>query len=365
MKKSRKYPSALIHLMWILVLGTACSSSEQDQPEATEKRENASIQTVEVVRPGYESFVSNIDISGIAQPNRSVSVYAMESGMIDKLRCDIGDKVSKGQVLADMINPELIRMSESLTAQQEARKKKYDRLQETYEKTPSITPLQEVESAKSDYEQVTAELAGVMDRIGFLNIKAPFSGIVSQRMVDEGAVVQSGLAGNAPALFEIQQYDPIRVSLPLPEAEAAVIAPGMEAHVSFPKIQGESLVLPVSRVSGAIDPSTGTMQVEIDVPNEDLLILPGTYAKVKIEVANRKDVRTLPVQAQFIIQDSPWLMVVENGVVKKIALQKGLADRTYFEVLNEEITDSSLVIVQGKSLVSEGQTVKPIELSSK
>jgi membrane fusion protein (multidrug efflux system) len=357
MTKSRKYRYALIHMMWLLLLGTACGTSQQDEPAVAGETEKSSVQTVEVVRPGYESFISSIDISGIAQPNRAVSVYAMEGGMIDRLRCDIGDKVSKGQVLAEMINPELVRMSESLNAQKEAK--------ETYDNTPSITPLQEVESAKSDFEQVSAELAAVMDRIGFLNIKAPFSGIVSQRLVDEGAVVQSGLAGSgAPALFEIQQYDPIRVSLPLPESEAAVIAPGMEANVSFPKIQGASQVLPISRVSGAIDPNTGTMQVEIDVPNEDLKILPGTYAKVRIEIANRKDVRTLPVQAQFIVQDSPWLMVVENDVVKRIPLKKGLSDRTYFEVLNEEISDSSLVIVQGKSLVSEGQVVKPIEKQS-
>lgn len=350
----------LTALAGICTLITSCGESEDGNAESATS--NSSIPTVEVVYPGYESFVSNIAIAGLAKANQSVEVFGMEGGVVSTLSADIGDLVSKNQVLCQLRNPELKRLAESLSAQHDAKKKIYDRLKSTHEQTPSITPLQEVEEANAAWLSAEAEMNAANERLEFLKVKAPFAGVVSQRFVDEGSLVQSGLSGSETPLFEVQQYNPVRVTIPLPETDASAIKPGTMCEVNFPQLPGESFEVPVSRVAGALDAMTGTMQVEIDIPNDEMQIKPGMRAEVSVRLESREAVLTLPVQCQLIEKDSPWILVVENDVVKKLPLKKGLSNREYFEVLNEEISDSSMVIVQGKSLVSSNQKVKPVHL---
>jgi len=100
--------------------------------------------------------------------------------------------------------------------------------------------------------------------------------------------------------------------------------------------------------------------VEIDLDNSDSKIKPGMYAKALIRVTSREGVISLPITAQSIFQNQPFVLVVNDNTVERVALRKGLANKDYFEVLNSEITENSLVIVQGKGLVKTGQVVNPV-----
>ncbi len=103
-----------------------------------------------------------------------------------------------------------------------------------------------------------------------------------------------------------------------------------------------------------------TMQVEIDIDNPSGFIKPGMYAKALMQISRRESVLSLPVTAQWIFQNQPFVLVVKNDKVERIPLRKGLSNKDYVEVLKPEITESSLVIVQGKGLVQPGQIVKPV-----
>ncbi|MFT5185725.1 MAG: membrane fusion protein (multidrug efflux system), partial [Flavobacteriales bacterium] len=258
-------------------------------------------------------------------------------------------------------NPELYRQKQQFAAELEGKKATYDRLQATYDKTPALTPLQILENARAEYLSAQAKLDGINDRIGFLYVRAPFSGIVTVRNVDEGALVQSGISNsNTTALVEIQEYDPIRLSIPLPGADAAAIGVGMEALISFPELAGEALRANVSRTSNSLDRDSRTMQVEIDLENADGKIKPGMYAQVNMQISSRENVMTLPVTAQVIVKGQPCVMVVEGEKVILVELKKGLANKEYFEVLNNDITAESSVIIKGKGLVKAGDTVKAV-----
>jgi multidrug efflux pump subunit AcrA (membrane-fusion protein) len=102
------------------------------------------------------------------------------------------------------------------------------------------------------------------------------------------------------------------------------------------------------------------MQVEIDIDNKQGIIKPGMYAKVLVQSGSRDGVVSLPVTAQWIVQNQAFVLVVNDNKVEKIPLRKGLSNKDYFEVLNPEITESTLVIIQGKGLVQPGQIVKPV-----
>lgn len=359
--KTIKYKSIIVP-MAIVLLMASCGTGQNGDSQATETvAAGSKIQSVEVVKPQQRSFIAEILITGTAQPNQKVTLYAMESGYVLNVSKNIGDVVRKGEVIAELANPDLNRQFEEKKAQLDAKESTYKRLQSTYEKTPALTPLQMVEDARSAYLTAKAAFNTVQDRLNFLQIKAPFSGKITQRMVDHGALVQSGLTeDNAQGIFEIQEISPIRLTVPLPESDIAAVDEGMEVTVTFPELPGESFKATVSRTAGALDPASKTMQVEIDIDNPKGMIKLGMYAKALMQISNRDGVSSLPVTAQVMYQNQPFVLVIENNKVERIPLRKGLSNKDYFEVLNPEITENSMVIVQGKGLVQPGQIVKPV-----
>lgn len=345
----------------LLIMASCGTDQSNNNPATTSVSGNSKTQSVEVVKPQQRSFIAEVLITGTAMPNQKVTLYAMESGYVEAVYKDIGDMVRKGEVIAELKNPEVVRLYEEKKAQLEAKQSVYERLKATREETPALTPLQMVEDAKAEYLSVQAGLKAVEDRLGFLQVKAPFTGKITKRMVDHGALVQSGLTNqNAQGLFELQEVSPIRLTVPLPESDIAAIKEGMEVTVTFPELPGESFKAKVSRTAGALDPASKTMQVEIDIDNPKGFIKPGMYAKALMQISSRERVLSLPVTAQVIYQNQTFVLVVNDGKVERVPLRKGLSNKDYFEVLNPEITGSSMIIVQGKGLVQPGQIVQPV-----
>ena len=361
--KTIKHKYLVVGLLAASLFISSCSRGQQDGSGSTTDAvsENNKIQSVEVVKPQKRSFIAEVLITGTARPNQKVTLYAMESGYVQNIFIDIGDMVSKGEVVVELANPELVRQYEQKKAQLKAKKSIYERLKSTREKTPAITPLQLVENAEAEYFSINASVNAIKDRMNFLSVKAPFAGKITKRLVDHGALVQSGLTEDNPqGIFELQEISPIRLTIPLPESDVTAIGKGMDVTVTFPELPGESFRAKVSRTAGALDPASKTMQIEIDIDNPNGFIKPGMYAKALMQISRRDSVLSLPVTAQWIFQDLPFVLVVKNDKVERIPLRKGLSNKDYFEVLNPEITESTLVIVQGKGLVQPGQIVKPV-----
>ena len=337
----------------------SCGTPEGKNIETS--TEEGKIQRVEVVNPAERSFTAELLITGTAMPNQKVMLHAMEGGYVKSIVKDIGDKVYKGTVIAELDNPELYREMERLSALSKAKKAIYDRLKASIAQTPDLTPPQVLEEAEAEYLAANAELKGVQDRVAFLRITAPFTGIITQRFVDLGALVQSGISNaNASAIVEIQELDPIRLTIPLPEADAGTIKKGVEVTVTFPELPGESYSAKVSRTAGVLDFASKTMQIEVDLSNPDKKIKPGMYAKAVMQLSSRENVLSLPVTAQYIYEDELFVLTVVNDQVVRVPLRKGLNNKDFFEVLNTEIDSSSQVIIQGKGLVNEGQMVTAV-----
>ncbi len=346
-----------------LLFLTGCNSESTDKSEASLVSEIASskIQNVEVVHPKPRAFVAEILISATAEANQKVTIYAMENGYVTEIRKDIGDMVQKGEVIAVLENPEIGRHYDERKAQLDSKRSTYERIKSIESETPGLTSKQMVENAEAEYLSAKAAFNAIEDHLGFLNVKAPFSGKITKRLVDHGALVQSGLTQSNPQpLFEIQEIDPIRLTLPLPESDIASIRKGMDVSISFPELPGDDFQAKVSRTAGALDPASKTMQVEIDIANPNGRIKPGMYAKASLQMTGSENVVSLPITAQAMAQNQKFVWVVEAGIVRKIPLRKGLSNKDFFEVLNAEITEESLVITQGKGLVKAGLKVNPI-----
>ncbi len=348
--------------VFAVLLATLISCNGRKK-KATEKTDNSygKIQKVEVVKPKQRSFTAEVLITGTALPNRIVTLYAMESGMLMQMRKDIGDRVRQGETIAVLENPELQQQQLKWQAETNAKKANYERLNSVYKKSPALTNIQMVENAEAEYLTAKANLNSINNRIGFLTIEAPFPGVITKRFVDKGAVIQSGLNDdNAQALFELQEDNPIRLTVPVPGSDAVGIQKGMEVEVTLPELSGKSLMAKVSRISNALDPMSKTMKVEIDLENPDGTILSGMYAKVLLQINSRENIMSLPKMAKVSHKNENYVLAVVDGKVERMPVKIGLSNLYYFEVLNDEITSETQVIVQGKGLVKPGQIVEPI-----
>jgi RND family efflux transporter MFP subunit len=344
-----------------LCLLAACTSPTADDAETAAEVETLKTQSVQVINPSRRSFNAELHIVGTAMANQQVMVHAMEGGYVKEINKDIGDYVVAGQMIAELDNPELNRMYQKAAALLEAKKSTYNRLKSTAKQTPDLTPLQVLEEAEAAYLTALAELGAIQDRQSFLRVKAPFSGVITQRFVDNGALVQSGITntGTSP-IVELQQLDPIRLTIPLPESDAGIIKIGDTVKVTFPELPGEAFTAQVSRTAGVLDAASKTMDVEVDITNKEGLIKPGMYAKVAVQLVSREDVLSLPVNGQYMFQNELFVLQVIDNTVVRTALRRGLTNKDFFEVLNTDIDSTSLVIIQGKSLVKEGQKVEAI-----
>jgi len=343
------------------VLLSVLTSCKQEEKSTEETTSQGKIQKVEVVKPEQRSFKSEVLITGTALPNQIVTLCAMEGGMLMKMRKDIGDKVEQGETIAILENPELQQQQIKWQVEVKVKKANYERLNAVYEKTPALTNIQVVENAEAEYLSANANLEALNNRIGFLNLKAPFSGIITKRFVDKGAMIQSGLnESNPQALFELQEINPIRLTIPVPESDAVGIQKGMKVEVTLPELSGSSFMAEVSRTSNALDPLSKTMKVEIDLQNPDGKIISGMYAKALLQISSRENILSLPVIAKVSHKNEDYVLAVVDGEVKRMPVKIGLSNQEYFEILNDEITSDMQVIVQGKGLVKPEQIVESV-----
>ena len=344
----------------LAVLALSCSDSENQQSEKiiqTEKNTN-----VKVVNPQQRSFTSTLQIIGNALPNKQLNIHAMEGGFLSELKKDIGDKVQKGDILAVLNNPELTRELEINKVAKQVAEANYLRFKKVIAKTPELTTLQEFEKVEATYLMANAKYKATINRDSLLSIRAPFSGMITTRNVELGALIQSGINNtNAAALFEIMDMEIIRLTIALPETEVDNISKGMRAEISFTELPGEQFSAQVSRMANAIDNRNKTMQVQLDIPNRNGKIKAGMYANVAIQLQSTGDKISLPNEALIAIKSEFFILQVKDGIVKRTLIKKGLSNTHFFEVLSNEINENSKVIVEGKAMVKEGMKVKAIK----
>lgn len=351
-------------IMLIASCGGNKNEEQQANPEASGEIRN--VPTVLVANPQAHQFDASLQISGTAKPNQQVKLFAMASGMLHEVNVDIGDFVNQGQTLAVLENPDLIQQKIKAEADMNGKKSIYERLKSVYEKTPQLTTIAEVEKAQTEYESAKATVNALAAQVGYLQIQAPFAGVIVNRYFDKGATIQSGLNNsNAMPVFEIQDLQPIRLQIDVPETDAVVIDKNTKADVVFPELPNGKFSATVSRIAYGLDETSKTMKVEIDLPNSDLKIRPGMYAKVEIKRSGHKDVLSVPNESIGNVKGQSFVYVVNEGKVKKMEVKTGIRDDKFTELLNADIKPTDKIVVQGKEFCSDGAVVNAKEQTSK
>jgi RND family efflux transporter MFP subunit len=204
-----------------------------------------------------------------------------------------------------------------------------------------------------------AQQQQVTSMAGYSRITAPFTGTITWRYADAGALIQAGTsnAGSAPVV-KIAQVSTLRLRLPVPESIAPYVHDGDTATIRVDALN-RTLTGKVARSTDALDPSTRSMQVEVDVPNADGSLTPGMYAQVTLNVQRTGNAIVVPIQALDTSGAQPVVMVVNaQGRVEKRVVQTGLTTANRVEILSG-VREGEQVIVANQASFQPGETVTP------
>jgi RND family efflux transporter MFP subunit len=186
---------------------------------------------------------------------------------------------------------------------------------------------------------------------------APFDGVITQRNISNGSLVQADATGGM-SMFTMMHSDVMRIQLYVPQDQAFGLEPGVEANVRVPEMPGVEFRGTVTRVANALAPGTRTLQTEIDVPNPDGVLTPGTYCEVELQIPRKTQSLIVPSEAVIFNRKGLSVAAVENGIVhiRKLTVVR---DRGTTLEASDGVKDGDQVILNPPVDIVEGQTVSP------
>ena len=362
----------------LVVIGVFTLIQRHTQYQALAKEtETLAVPTVSVMHATPAKGEEDLVLPGTMQAYVESPIYARTSGYVKRWYHDIGTRVARGELLADIDTPEVDQQlsqakADLATAQANANLSKITaaRLQELI-KTDGVSK-QEVDNAVGDLAAKEATVNSAQANVrrleeleGFKHVIAPFSGVVTRRQTDIGQLVNAGNGGASQELFTLAQTDPLRVYVNVPEAYAPSIHAGLTSYLELTQYPGKKFEGKVVRTAQAIDLSTRTLLTEVDVPNRAGELLPGGYAQVHLGVHVGGERVQIPVNALLFRAEGLRAVVVDSN--HKIHLQPLIIGRDYgtsLEVL-QGVSSADWIVLNPADSLDDGQKVNVKEVPQK
>jgi RND family efflux transporter MFP subunit len=377
------------------------ASCSREMPRKVEAAGEA-IPKVTAVRAERQDLSKSFEISAEFRPYQEVEVHAKIAGYLKAIYVDVGDRVRVGQLLAVLEVPEFAEEMAHATASEKrseldvvrARsevdraesalhiaKLSYDRLLAVSKSKPHLIAQQEIDNAAAKYREAEAQLATVRAnvdttqqqvrvsaasraRVGtmmsYLKITAPFSGVVTKRSADTGAMIQAGTASQTQAmpLVRISQVDRLRLTIPVPESVIPRVHIGSPVEIRVDSLQ-RVFQGKVSRFTGRLETSTRTMATEVDVNNADGSIMPGMFGYASLMLDKRADALAVPVQAISSHDTKPTVIVVrQDGRLEERPVTFGMETPNLVQITSG-LRENELVAIGNRNSLKPGTRVEP------
>jgi RND family efflux transporter MFP subunit len=387
-----------------LVISIGCSSCSKTPNAEAEDIKSPDAPTVAVAKVGVEDISNGIVLTAEFKPFQEIDVMAKVAGYVKKINVDVGDRVQEGQLLAlieipemaddqaraqSMLNrsqAELTRAKDELQRAESSHRiahLSFTRLSEVAKQKAGLIAQQEIDDAQSKDLQTEAQVNAAKSSIAaaeeqvqvsaadlqkiktlfeYTRVTAPFSGVVTKRFADTGAMIQAGISSSTQAmpLVRLSQNTLLRLIFPVPESAVPAVHVGQQVEVRVATL-GRSFPGRVARFAEKVSPSTRTMDTEVDVPNPNLTLIPGMYAEASLTLDQHKDTLTIPILAVDLSAgdaNGQVLVVTPESRVEIRKVQLGLQTNTKVEI-RSGLQQGELVVTGTRANLKQGQLVRP------
>ncbi len=342
-----------------------------------EKTESRAATTAAVAKPAAPKtirltkarFSSEMQIPGELTAWQQVDLYAKVNSFVKKLYVDIGTEVSQGQLLAQLEAPEYGAQSAAAASRIKAQEAiytasnaNYERLLET-SRTPGTVSQNDLDMAlarkRSDYAQleaVQASLREVSSINGYLQIRAPFAGVISARNVNTGAYVGTAGKGAELPLFTLQEQRRLRLSVAVPEAYAAYLKQGDEVSFRVRSMPSKLFKAKVQRQAGALDQRLRAERMEMDVDNHSKELLPGMVAEILLKLSGGDSSFSIPKAALVSSAEGNFIIKVTDGKAQRVPVHRGRDNGDTIEIFGN-ISDGDIILAEGSEEIRDGSVV--------
>ena len=357
----------------VLLVGGVVSmlSRIHDSHVLAEETQQDAVPIVAVVHPTPEKANEELVLPGTLQAYVESPIYARTNGYLLRWYKDIGSRVKQGDLLADIDTPEVdqeLRQAkaarEQVLAAMNLAKINADRYV-ALRKTDSVSQ-EEADTQSSGYEQAMANLSAADANVkrleeleGFKHVYAPFEGVITRRTVDPGALINAGNGGGSgpQAMFSIAKSDPLRVYVNVPQAYSPAMHVGVPATITLQEFPGQRFSAVIARTADAIDVASRTLLTEVDVPNKDGKLLPGSFGEVHFQPRINATKVTIPQNAMLFRSQGPQVAIV--GSDNKVELRSITIGRDFGNTLEivGGVDENDRVIVNPSDAIENGEKV--------
>jgi RND family efflux transporter MFP subunit len=385
-------------LLVLVVIGTFPRLTRQHDALAAVREAPATHPVVTLIQAKQGEPTSELLLPGNIEPLYSANLYARIDGYLDRRNVDIGAKVKAGQILAVISAPEVdqqLLQSRATLAQSEAALQQARAALEQAKANAELARLtkerdiplgqqraisqQIVDGAVQAYDARVADMAAATANItaaeanvtanranvsrlqqmqGFERIVAPFDGVITQRNVERGDLVNTGSSGASKPLFSIAQSGTLRIQVDVPQSEAVNIQDGQKAAVDVKERLGRAYTGTVIRNAGALNNAARTMLTEVQVDNSDGSLLPGMYAQVKFTLPEQRTSLIIPTSSLVVDHSGMHVVTVAaNQTVHFVPVTIGKDMGKEVEILNG-LQGSEPLVSSPSDLLNEGDHVE-------
>ena len=342
---------------------------------------------VTVVQPIQKPAVRAVTLPASVEAFEKATLYAKVAGYLQWIKVDKGDRVKRGQVLALIAVPEMetdhqrakAAVLEAQAAHERAqadaalKELTFRRLESIRKSQPEVISQQEVDVARAAYQVAQADVKLASQKIAlahldverievlmeYARIKSPYDGVVTERFVDPGAMIQSATSstGNVAPLVAVAGMDTLRVYVHVPEPDVSRVRRGDPARVRLDALPGGEFSGRIARFTGALDPQTRTMKTEIDLPNPSHAIRPGMYGTATLELGREAGAWFLPPESvRKDAEGKKFVFSAVRGRLGKVPVETGLDDGKLVQV--KGLRGGEAVVLTGAENLQEGMAVK-------
>ena len=330
--------------------------------------ENA-VLTVVTAKPQLSDAGNELVLPGIVQAYVESPIYARTNGYVRIWYTDIGARVHKGQLLAEIETPEVDRELAQARADLDTAQANFALSKITNDRWQGLLKTQAVSKQDADnragdeaaktamVESARQNVQRLSDLESFKRVLAPFDGVVTARNTDVGYLINAGQSPNTE-LFRVADIHKLRIYAQVPEAYAAVTETGLKAQLHFAERPGKTYDADTVRTSNALDPTARTLQVELQLDNRESQLFPGSYTEIHFKLPSSTDTLRLPANTILFRSDGLQVAVVENQDTIKI--KKVVQGRDFgktVEILTG-VDPTDAVVVNPPDSINDGMHVR-------